>query len=73
MPDLTGMDVYERLAAAAPDQAAKMIFVTASATTNRARAFVAAMANRVLEKPFDVAQLRRVVRELGARDAAVAR
>ena len=58
MPGLTGLELHAAIAAAKPDQAAKMIFLTGGAVTARAREFVEAMAGRTLIKPFDLAQLR---------------
>ncbi len=63
MPDLSGMDLYAQLVEVAPDQAEKIIFLTAGAFTARARAFLETSTNPVLEKPFDVQVLARLVRE----------
>ena len=52
MPQTSGMDVYDELARTAPDQAARMIFVTGGAFTDRSRAFLASRADRTLDKPF---------------------
>jgi CheY-like chemotaxis protein len=68
MPDMTGMDLYEEVLRAAPDQAERMIFLTGGATTTRARDFVATVPNPVLDKPFDVKKLREIIRvRMGAR------
>ena len=53
MPQTSGMDVYDELARTAPDQAARMIFVTGGAFTDRSRAFLASRSDRTLDKPFD--------------------
>ena len=66
MPDLTGMDLRERLQVEAPALARRMIFLTGGAFTERARAFVERGDVRVLEKPVDAAALRAVVEEVGA-------
>jgi PAS domain S-box-containing protein len=63
MPDLTGMDLFTELSAIAPDQASRVVFMTGGASTPRARAFLAMVPNRVLDKPFDVAVLSDLVRE----------
>ena len=63
MPDITGMDVFEQLTEVAPDQAARMIFITGGAFTAAARAFLDRTKNEVIEKPIDVAGLRAVVSE----------
>ena len=57
MPQLTGMDLYDRLALIAPAQAKRMIFVTGGASTEQARKFLDRVANPHLEKPFDFARL----------------
>jgi CheY-like chemotaxis protein len=61
MPEVTGMDMYEALLRIDPEQAERMIFVTGGAVTTRAREFVAATRNAVVEKPFDVRKLREVI------------
>ncbi len=64
MPAMTGMDLHRALLASQPDQAARMVFVTGDAFTPEARAFLAQFPGRHLEKPFDLAEIRRVVREV---------
>jgi PAS domain S-box-containing protein len=63
MPEMTGMDLHDELVLTAPDQAAAMVFVTGGAFTPRAREFLAEMASRCIEKPFDTNTLRSVVAE----------
>jgi len=65
MPDLTGMDLRERLAVEAPALARRMVFLTGGAFTERARAFVEQGDVRVLEKPVDADALRALVAEIG--------
>jgi PAS domain S-box-containing protein len=57
MPDVTGMDVYERVVVHAPALARRFVFVTGGAFTDRARAFVERVQMPVIEKPFDLATL----------------
>ena len=57
MPEVTGMDIHEELSRFAPDQATRMIFITGGAFTERGRAFLAAVPNARLNKPFDVANI----------------
>jgi CheY-like chemotaxis protein len=45
----------------APEQAKKMIFLTAGAFTPKARHFLAETANEHLDKPFDPGNLRAIV------------
>ena len=66
MPDVSGMDVYERIARTRPDIARRFVFVTGGAFTDRARAFVDEVALPVIEKPFDLARLPHLLRERAA-------
>jgi PAS domain S-box-containing protein len=70
MPEVTGMDLHERLAAERPELARRMIFLTGGAFTDRARAFLEQRRGQVMEKPIEGAALRglveRVAREGGA-------
>jgi CheY-like chemotaxis protein len=61
MPEITGMDLYARVLALFPEQAARMVFLTGGAFTARARAFLAD--RPFLEKPFDLRALEALVRE----------
>ena len=61
MPSVTGMDVYDALSRLVPDQAARMVFLTGGAFTPRAEQFLAEIGDRLLDKPFDVGQLRAAV------------
>jgi PAS domain S-box-containing protein len=60
MPDLSGMDLYEAVAAARPEAAARVVFLSGGAFSPRARAFLDAATNRCLAKPFSVSTLRSV-------------
>ncbi|HSD89686.1 MAG TPA: response regulator, partial [Kofleriaceae bacterium] len=66
MPKVSGMDLYERLLSATPDLAARVVFVTGGAFSQQGREFLAAVPNRVIEKPFGPDRLRSLVRELVA-------
>jgi CheY-like chemotaxis protein len=57
MPDVTGMEIYEELSLATPDQAERMIFLTGGAFTERARNFLDRVPNPRIEKPFDVSSV----------------
>jgi PAS domain S-box-containing protein len=70
MPDVSGMDVYERVAVERPDLAPAFVFVTGGAFTARARAFVDTVGLPVLEKPFDLGKLPELLRERAAATAA---
>ena len=57
MPDLTGMDVYERVEANDPHLAERFVFVSGGGVTERSRRFLEQHAERVLPKPIDSRQL----------------
>ncbi len=58
MPDLTGMDLFDKLAA---PHAERIVFMTGGTFTERAEAFRRGVPNAFLEKPFDLRTLRRLV------------
>ena len=64
MPKMTGMDLHAEFTALAPDQAERMVFVTGGAFTEKARRFLGTVPNIRLEKPFDTAGLRALIRGL---------
>jgi DNA-binding NtrC family response regulator len=61
MPDMSGMELHAWVSRIAPDQAARMVFLTGGIFTSHARAFLAAVPNTHIEKPFDTHRLRLVV------------
>jgi PAS domain S-box-containing protein len=63
MPEVTGMDVHEELSRLSPRKAEKMIFLTGGAFTARAREFMDRVSNERVEKPFDSAALRALIRK----------
>jgi DNA-binding response OmpR family regulator len=63
MPELTGVDFYERLGPIAPELVDRVVFVTGGAYTPRTKAFLEQDAIAWLEKPFSLAGLRAAVRE----------
>ncbi len=68
MPDVSGMNVYERVVEHSPALASRFVFVTGGAFTERSRAFVERVGAPVLEKPFDLASLSTLLRERAARE-----
>jgi PAS domain S-box-containing protein len=64
MPIMTGMDLYDALCEVAPDQAERMVFVSGGAFTPTCRDFVDRVPNERLDKPFDIKNVRAVVRRL---------
>jgi PAS domain S-box-containing protein len=68
MPEMTGMELFEKLRAELPDQAARMVFMTGGAYTDLARAFVSRQKARVIPKPIDLEELERVLQQLAPAD-----
>ncbi len=67
MRGISGMDLRETLAARAPSQLAKVVFMTGGAFTPRARAFRERYADQCVDKPFDVVgEAARRLRAFGA-------
>jgi signal transduction histidine kinase len=64
MPEMTGMDLHAELQGLIPEQAARMIFMTGGAFTDRAKEFLEAVANSSIEKPVDIGNLKAVVQEM---------
>ena len=69
MPGTSGVDLFGELSMQRPALAPRVVFMTGGAFTARAAEFLAGVSNPRLEKPFDLGQLRRLVRDLtrGAR------
>jgi PAS domain S-box-containing protein len=63
MPEMTGMDFHDELQKAAPDQLERVIFISGGAFSPRARQFLTEVRNLRVEKPFDIGNLRTLVRE----------
>ncbi|MHB8876755.1 MAG: response regulator, partial [Myxococcaceae bacterium] len=63
MPELSGMDLHEELAATLPDQAKAMVFLTGGPFTPRARQFLDQVTNPRLYKPYGAEALRALVRD----------
>lgn len=60
MPAMSGIELFEALAAAHPSVAARVVFITGGAVSQRAREFLARQARPHLAKPFSAESLRRV-------------
>ncbi|MDO9018634.1 MAG: PAS domain S-box protein [Deltaproteobacteria bacterium] len=63
MPQMTGIELHTELGRLAADQQERMIFVTGGTFTPKARAFFDKAPNALIEKPFNLRNLRAVVRE----------
>ncbi len=61
LAEMSGVDVYREALRLAPEAAARIVFMTAGAFTPRVRAFLDSVGNECLEKPFDVAKIRKLV------------
>jgi signal transduction histidine kinase len=61
MPGRTGMDLHRELRASRPELAARMVFMTAGAYTPESSAFLDAVPNARVEKPFEASRLRALV------------
>jgi PAS domain S-box-containing protein len=69
MPVMTGMDLYAEVVRTAPGVAARFVFMTGGAFTQRARAFLESVSNPYLEKPLEMSKLRSLVARAGERAA----
>jgi CheY-like chemotaxis protein len=63
MPEVSGMDLHQWLAANHPTLAKQFIFMTGGAFTPRARDYLGKVDNLRLAKPFDVANFKKIVNE----------
>ena len=61
MPEISGMELRDRIAQVAPEQVERMVFMTGGAFTNQAKEFFDRVANPTIEKPFDKAALFAVI------------
>lgn len=69
MPNMTGMEFYERLLVVRPELARRVVFLTGGAVGSRLRDFMQAVPNARLCKPFDLNGLRKSIGELLEREA----
>lgn len=58
MPRMTGIELHQALAAAYPDQARAILFLTGGAYSKETAAFLDSVPNPQMLKPFDVVKLR---------------
>ncbi len=63
MPNMTGMDVFEKVCQKAPELKNRFVFMTGSAFTTRAREFLEKIPNLRLNKPLDADHLRSVIQQ----------
>lgn len=72
MPDLTGMELYDRVVAERPELAQKFIFISGGAFADDALRFLANTTRPQLKKPFRRAELLRHIERLIGYDGAEA-
>ena len=66
MPDLTGMDLFEEIKTTRPELGERFVFMTGGALTGRVEEFFQRYPNnRCIQKPFDLRELRSLVRPRG--------
>jgi signal transduction histidine kinase len=61
MPEMSGMELHEQLRQVAPDQAARMVFLSGGAFTAAAREFLDRVPNQTIDKPFKPTKLLEVI------------
>jgi signal transduction histidine kinase len=66
MPEMNGMEFHQHLARARPDLVDRVVFMSGGVFSPAVRAFFDELPNRRLEKPLDIAALRRLVEERAA-------
>ncbi|AKF04138.1 hybrid sensor histidine kinase/response regulator [Sandaracinus amylolyticus] len=64
MPEMTGMELHERLSRARPEVARRIVFMSGGAFSPGGRDFLARVGNRSIEKPFEARVLRELVATL---------
>ncbi len=67
MPEKSGIEFYQQLRTERPELARRVVFMTGGAFTARAAEFLASIENRRVEKPFSLALIERIVREVADR------
>jgi signal transduction histidine kinase len=63
MPELDGVELHRMIAAAVPEQAKRIVFLSGGAFSEKIQEVLATLPNRQLQKPFLPADLRAVVEE----------
>ena len=63
MPNMTGMDLYDAVAALDPEVARRMVFMTGGAFSARATEFIDSVANLTTGKPFSPERLRSIAND----------
>ena len=66
MPQMSGTELHQRVAAGHPDLARRMIFITGGAFTAGAAGALAGLPNPCVTKPFQAAQLKAALERVAA-------
>ena len=67
MPGMTGRDFYAAISSSRPEMTSRIVFVTGDIVTHETRAFLEGTGRPAIEKPFDLAEVKRIVaQELSA-------
>ena len=61
MPEMSGIELYDRLADALPEEAGRIVFMTGGRYVPLVQAFLERVPNMCLEKPFHVPSLRALI------------
>jgi PAS domain S-box-containing protein len=61
MPEMTGLELYDLISAASPEQAKRIVFITGGAFTGGIQRVLEATGNPRLDKPFHADRLRELV------------
>ena len=64
MPEVTGMELYDRATSLDPSCAGKFVFMTGGVFTNEAASFVDRSEIRCISKPFTVDDLAKIMADL---------
>jgi len=66
MPGMSGQQLYRLISDINPALARMIIFITGDTARSEAGDFIRSTGNRMLAKPFDLAELRQKIQELAA-------
>jgi len=64
MPEMSGIDLYDRFREVRPGLERRMVFMTGGAFTPRATEFLASIDNRRIDKPFSLKAVEKITREM---------
>jgi DNA-binding NtrC family response regulator len=70
MPDVSGAAVFESVKRTHPELVPRFVFITGGAFTERAREFLSQHPGAHLEKPFNIAEIEKILRQVTAQARA---